>query len=259
MKFVHRNLKRFIPVVQFSFLFLITACSVNKKTFKYFQNLQDGNIQTDIPVPVFFIQANDQLAITITSKNPEAAVPFNLPAAAAGAPAGYLVAKDGYIEMPVLGLVKVAGYTTDFLRDSLTNRLKNNRLLVEPAVSVRLLSFKVTVLGEVTRPSVLNIPTQKVSLVDALAMAGDLTPTGRRDNILIIRDNGTQKISKRINLNSLELFHSDFYYLRTNDVVYVEPTKAKIITSTTRTPQWIGLAISAVTFIVGVATFSRQK
>lgn len=262
MEIVHKGMGNFIlNGFKLLFLFSLTACAVNKKNFKYFENLQNGNLETDIPVPSFRIEPNDLLAITITSSTPEAAKPYNdLTSTGAGSTGGgYLVSGDGYIEMPVLGSIKVAGLTKEQLRVNIKNSLVERKLLVDPAISIRVLTFKVTIVGEVAKPSVINVPSEKISLVDALALSGDLTPYGRRDNILIIRDDNGQKLTRRINLNSLELFHSDFYYLKANDIVYVEPTKAKIINSTTRTPQWVGFVLSAVTLAISVITFARQK
>jgi polysaccharide export outer membrane protein len=258
MKIVNNGYRRIYHLCTLILLFSITACTSNRKGFTYFENMQDGNIQVNTPIPELRIEPNDQLSIAVSGADPEAAVAFNQTTGTSGT-AGYLVSSDGYIEMPVLGSVKVAGLTKEQIRVQIINLLSQRKLLVDPIVSVRLMTFKVTVLGEVGRPAVLSVPNERITLLDAMALAGDINTTGRKDNILIIRDQNGQKVSKRINLSSLELFQSDYYYLKANDLVYVEPTKNKIVNSTTRTPQWIGLALSLVSFAIGVATFVRTK
>jgi polysaccharide export outer membrane protein len=255
MKIANNGIRRLFHLCTLILLFSITACTSNRKGFRYFEDMQDGNIQVNTPVPEIRIEPNDQLAITVTSTNPEAAVIYNQPTGSTG----YLVSSDGYIEMPVLGSIKVMGMTKEQIRVHIINVLTQRKQLVDPIVSVHLLSFKVTVLGEVGHPAVISVPTERISLLDAMALAGDINTTGRKDNILIIRDENGQKVSRRVNLSSLELFQSDYYYLKANDFVYVEPTKNKIVNSTTRTPQWVGLALSLVSFAIGVATFVRTK
>jgi polysaccharide export outer membrane protein len=120
--------------------------------------------------------------------------------------------------------------------------------LVDPIVSVRFLNFKVTVLGEVQRPTVVDVPDEKISLLEALGLAGDITIYGKRDNVMVIREENNQKIIKRLNLNSSEIFNSPYYYLKANDIVYVEANKARIATST-RTTQLLPIFLTALSFI----------
>ena len=110
-----------------------------------------------------------------------------------------------------------------------------------------MLNFKVTVLGEVGHPSVIPVPSEKISLLEALGLAGDLTINARRDNVMVIREEAGRKIIKRINLNSSELFTSPYYYLQTNDVVYVEPNKAKV-RSGSNAAMWVTVALAALSF-----------
>ena len=102
------------------------------------------------------------------------------------------------------------------------------KLLVDPIVTIRFLNFKVTVLGEVAHPNVITVPSERISLLEAIGLAGDLTIYAQRDNVLVIRDEDGKKITHRLNLNSTELFNSPYYYLKSNDVVYVEPNKSKV-------------------------------
>jgi polysaccharide export outer membrane protein len=180
------------------------------------------------------IQKNDILAITVSSLNPEATAIFNAPNAPAGGPGaaaeatGYLVNSEGNIQFPIIGNIKAEGLTKSQLKDNITRTLVSKQLLVDPIVTVRFVNFRVTVLGEVNRPTVVTVPNEKISLLEALGLAGDLTIYGKRQNIMIIREEKDQKIVKRVNLNSSEIFTSPYYYLQSNDIVYVEPNKAKI-------------------------------
>ena len=162
---------------------------------------------------------------------------------------GYLIDEDGYIKFPVLGSLLAAGKTKKELREIITNELITQKLLIEPIVDVRYLNFKVSVLGEVRNPSVLTIPNEKISLLEALGLAGDITIYGNKQNIALLREeNGIKKL-RRIDLTSTELLSSPYYYLRSNDIIYVEPTKAKVAESSL-VRQWIPVALSAISLAI---------
>jgi polysaccharide biosynthesis/export protein len=226
--------------------FIVFACCtvascVNYKKAVYFTDLNEGVIKSPNYGPAMLIQNNDILSISVSSLNPEASAIFNTPNLPTTVPAatggsiiqsvGYLVKGDGAIQFPILGDVKAAGLTKDQLEDNIKQTLISKKLLIDPIVTIRYLNFRVTVLGEVGKPSVINVPSEKISLLEAIGLAGDLTIYARRDNVLLIREEAGQKITKRINLNSSELFSSSYYYLKSNDVIYVEPGKAKVETS----------------------------
>jgi polysaccharide export outer membrane protein len=243
-------MKQFKFLLLFGMVPFLFSC-VNTKKAIYFSNLNESVIQgtADDLEPV--IQKNDLLSISVTSLNPEASQMYNAPNTTSGINnsnnqgSGYLVNTDGYIQFPVLGNIKAAGLTKKQLKDNITKGLVDGKLLVDPIVNIRYLNFKVTVLGEVNHPSVLNIPNEKVTLLEALGLAGDLTIYGRRDNVLVIRDEDGVKTFKRIDLNTDELFRSNYYYLKSNDIVYVEPNKQKV-TSTSNASRWIPVVISAL-------------
>ena len=132
----------------------------------------------------------------------------------------------------------------------ITQQLLDKKLLVDPIVTVRYLNFKVSVLGEVTRPGVITIPNEKVTILEALGLAGDLTIYGKRDNLLLIRelDNG-EKIVRRINLGSSDLLTSQFYYLKSNDVIYVEPNKNKLA-SVSRTTLLLPAFLGGISLLI---------
>ena len=226
-------------------MFLASCASTNETT--YFNNIQSGTIPaptTNVDVP---IQKNDILSISINSLNPEATAVFNTSTSNRTTEAlGYLVNEDGFIQLPIIGNIKAIGLTKKQLSDQITKLLIDQQLLVDPIVNIRHLNFKVTVLGEVAKPTVINVPSEKISLLEAIGLAGDLTIYGKRENVLLIREkqNG-QKDIFRINLNNDQIFRSDFYYLQPNDVVYVAPNKIKM-NQATKNPQMIPIIISTL-------------
>ena len=160
---------------------------------------------------------------------------------------GYLVDTDGNIYFPLLGSIKAEGLTKTQLKDKIRNLSIEKKILLDPIVNIRFLNFRVTVLGEVGRPTVIPIPNEKISLLEALGLAGDLTIYGNRTNVMVIREEVVpgqkdQRSIHRLNLNSAELFTSHYYYLQSNDIVYVEPNKSKVA-STSRATQWLPVDI----------------
>jgi polysaccharide export outer membrane protein len=238
----------FISVV----ISLFTTSCVNTRKATYFNDLGDGTITANTPVPENVIRKNDILSISVSSLNPEATEIFNTPNTSGtvmggNVISGYLVSPEGTIDFPILGRIMAQGLTKDKLKESITQTLVNRKLLTDPIVSIRFLNFRVTVLGEVKNPTVLHIPNEKISLLEAIGLAGDLTIYSKRDNILVIREENGVKILKRLNLNSTELLSSPYYYLKSEDVVYVEPNRARIATAG-RGSQWVPIVFSALSF-----------
>ncbi len=217
-------------------IFIATSCIDTKKT-TYFNDINEVIANSSYSdTVVHIIEPNDILSIRITSLSEEASRPFNISNTGISTPSstgakndgsGYLVNPQGYIQMPVLGQVKAAGFTRDQLRENITKLLLQTQLLKEPIVDIRQLNYEVTVIGEVGKPSVITIPNEKISLIKALGAAGDITIFGRRDNVMLIREVNGKKMVKRIDLNSSKFLQSEYYYLQPNDVVYVEATKNK--------------------------------
>jgi polysaccharide biosynthesis/export protein len=243
-------------------LVLGTSC-VNQQKAVYFSGQRDGSFTTP-SAPRLVIQSNDLLSISVSSLNPEASAMFN-PSNTAGTTEtttttttanGYLVDGDGNIQFPFLGSIKAAGLTKDELKNRLTKDLVDKKLLVDPIIVVRFLNYKVTVLGEVAHPTVITVPSEKITLLEALGLAGDLTIYAQRDNVLVIREEEGKKVTHRLNLNSTELFNSPYYYLKSNDVVYVEPNKAKVAT-TSRWQTWVPILLSALS--LGIIVVDRIK
>ncbi|MBD0277348.1 MAG: polysaccharide biosynthesis/export family protein [Flavisolibacter sp.] len=233
---------------------LLFCSCVNTKKAIYLDNIGDAEISRTIDNLEPVIQKNDLLSITVSSPNPAATQFFNPPSATPTQASGYLVNQDGYIEFPLLGNMKAAGFTKKQLKEIITKAIIQKQLLLEPVVAVRYLNYKVTVLGEVAHPAVINVPDEKMSLLEALGMAGDMTIYARRDNVMVIREEEGKRIIKRLDLNSKELFTSPYYYLKSNDIVYVEPNRAKIATAS-RSNQWLPILMSGLS--LGVIIIDR--
>jgi polysaccharide export outer membrane protein len=234
------------------------SCASSKKT-AYFPDQGIAEVLSSNKAPKPLIDINDLLSITVSSLSPQASSDFNIPNTVGFSSmsynstispvSGYLVGPDGYIKFPRIGKIKVVDITPLELEEKLTAMLLIEGSLQKPLVTVRHLNFKITVLGEVARPSVLNIPNARISLLEAIGMAGDMTIFGRRDNVLLIREEDTKKITTRINLNSSDLFSSPYYYLKSNDIIYVQPNGAKVSNSS-KAHDWIPIVFSALSFAV---------
>ena len=206
----------------------------------YFQNAGTDSQPAAVPMEVVSyehrIAPDDMLSITVTATDPDAVAIFNLPAASFLTPGTtqlnstpnlqtFLVSVDGDIEFPVLGKIHVAGLTRGQLADLLKKQIES--YVENPLVSVQVLNFKIVVLGEVNSPGAFEINGEKVSILDALGRANDLTIYGRRDNILLIREKDGKKELHRLDLTRSDIFSSPYYYLQKDDVVYVEPNKTR--------------------------------
>ncbi len=221
----------------FQFALLGTAC-VNTQKATYFNNAKDTTIYKSADVVEALIQKKDILSIAITSLNPEASSLFNTTnnfvisnTTASGTSAqssGYLVDMNGDIQLPILGNIKAAGLTKKQLKDNITQLILEKKLLVDPIVNIRHLNYEVTVIGEVGHPTVITVPNERISLLKALGLAGDITIYGKKDNVLLIRETEARKEIRYINLNSKDFLNSPYYHLMPNDVVYVEPNKNKV-------------------------------
>ena len=237
---------------------LLFSC-VNTRKATYFNNIPTTRSFQELKVPEHTIEQNDILAITVSSQNLEAARIFNEPGRTdvrSTSPtgnalelAGYLVNKEGLIHFLMLGDLKAEGLTTDQLQGVIQTAIVKRKLLVSPVVEVRLLNFKVTVLGEVARPTVVSVPSEKITLLEALGLAGDITLYGKRSNVLVIREVSGKRVASRVNLNSDTFFGSPYYYLQPNDVVYVEPNKSRIA-GTSRFNLYLPAIVSSFSVII---------
>ena len=197
-------------------VFLNMSCVSVRKTV-YFYNVKDTTFLQRGPEIQTPIHENDILSISISSLNPEAFAIFNTTndyisrsTTATGISAlsmGYLVNADGNIQLPVFGNIEAAGLTKSQLRDNITNTILAKKLLIDPVVDIRYMNFEVTVLGEVNRPTVITVPSEKISLIKAIGLAGDLTIFGKRENVLLIREEEGKRKTRHINLNSSDFFN----------------------------------------------------
>lgn len=214
-------------------------------------------------LPNVTIQVDDLLSIQVKSQSEKAAQPFNLePTTASGgnitrertSPYDYLVAPDGYIPFPVLGPIKVAGLTVTEARELIESRLKTGDYITDPIVLIRFTNYKVTFLGEVNIPGTIVFPEERVTLLEALGQAGDITDYGNRRRILVIREVDGAREYGYVNLHSRDIVNSPYFYLRQNDVIYVEPMKEKTATLSDfsrRVLPWVSLGTSLLT--LGIA------
>ena len=184
------------------------------------------------------IKPKDLLTVSVSCSDPEAALPFNLivpvsqvdinPTNLVSQPTlqNYLVNNQGEITFPVLGTLKVGGMTTQETSEMIIGKLERY-LKEKPIVTVRLVNYKVSVIGEVSRPGVYTVNNEQINIFEAVAMAGDLTIYGKRDNVRIIRNEGGRQKLITLNLNDENIIYSPDFYLRQNDILYVEPNQAK--------------------------------
>ncbi|WP_349351037.1 polysaccharide biosynthesis/export family protein [Flagellimonas sp. MMG031] len=207
---------------------LIFSCTSSKDVV-YFQDASQFETLVDDNTFTTKFKVDDLVSINVSTLDPEASAPFNL---FRGAEEGgirpeqvnYLVDKNGEIDFPVIGKVKIEGLSPSETRELLREKLKD--YLKDPIINIRIRNFTVTVLGSVNRPGTYPINGEQISIMEALGYAGDINIKGRRDNVMVIRDFDGTKVYNRINLNSKDALKSPVYYLTQNDVVYVEPNKS---------------------------------
>ena len=250
-------------------ILMLGSCASSKKV-AYFQNAVDGVVAQSEGLYDAKIMPKDILTITVSTTNPEAATPFNLTVSntlnstgqmysGSGVLQTYLVDNDGEIDYPVIGTIKVAGLTKNECQELVKSKIK--AFLAEeenPIVTVRMSSYRVTIIGEVRSPGVIPVGTEKMSVLEALASAGDLTIYGKRDNVMLIREEANgQKTIHRLNLNDANIISSPYYYLQQNDIVYVEPNgvqakNSAIGSSTTIWFSFVGIVTSVASLLVNI-------
>lgn len=207
---------------------------MTRKDISYFQDISDSiTVQRITQEFEARIVTGDILSVHVSSLSAEASSFFNVVGEKTDQQVAntYLVDAGGNIEMPLIGTVNVAGRTSLEAKEDIKKKLE--KYLVNPTVNVRIRNFKVTVLGEVAAPGVYTIPNEKITLVEAIGLAGDLTIFGKRIDVLVIREEGGERKFYKVDLRSKELFESEIYYLHSNDIVYIEPGKGKIASADT--------------------------
>ncbi|WP_339895692.1 polysaccharide biosynthesis/export family protein [uncultured Algibacter sp.] len=234
-------------------LLLSLSSCVTKKEVIYFQNAKDFEtvVDTDTFAPKF--KVNDIVSVFVSTFDIEAVAPFNLYLGGSTNSnpqlIDYLVDIDGNIDYPVLGKVKLLGLTVEEAKILFKEKL--SLYLKDPIVNIRILNFRISIIGEVRSPGRYDVSGERITILEAVALAGDLTIKGKRENILVVRDFNGTKTYTRVDLTNKELFNSPVYYLTQNDVVYIEPNNSA--RSSASGDSRIGTIISITSFLVTTA------
>lgn len=253
-------LQNFRLITLFVSVLSLSGCS--KRNLVYFSDLPQSAEQNS-PIKNYIapkIQPDDILSVTVSSLSAESNVLFNnvlLPAQgntnviADKINEGYLVDKNGFINFPVIGKIALAGLSKEEAQDKMTDLIKGH--VKNPIVNVRFENFRVTVIGEVAKAGTFTIATEKVNVLEALGLAGDMTTYGRRETVLIIREKGGVRTTSRLNLNRKEVLNSPYFYLQQNDIVYVEPDNKVKTADTAPGNRYIAIWSAIITTIGFVA------
>lgn len=258
--------------MKFYRLFIVLAlvlCSCNaQRNVLYLQNIESGAESAVAENSIIKIKPLDQIKVVVNSKNPELAIPFNsssnynaLTGSVVSNTTGgenniqiFTVDSEGYISMPILGEIKCAGLTREELAKSIENLIREGGYIQDPNVNVRFATLTLSILGEVSKPGRYDIRNDQITIFEALALAGDMTIYGSRNDVIVVREQDGKNIVTTLDLRSPEVFNSSCYYLEQNDVVIVNPNKYKAATSEINQNRsfWISLtstAISLATFL----------
>ncbi len=257
MHFPHFRITRLLLIAA---LPLIISGCFNTRPVKYMAEIGETTVPSDAN-PDYLLQSNDIVSIFVTSLDPKSTEVFNIPnsftistSTSAGLNTnynGYLINAEGNIQMPLIGVIQASGLTKKQLKDNITKIINDKKLLVEPIVHVRHLNYEVTVLGEVGKPTVISVPSERITMLKALGMAGDITIYGNKESVLLIRDRDGKKKVTRVNLNAANFLQSPYYNLQPNDVVYVEPNSNKLA-STSRGAILLPAILSTFSFVIVV-------
>ena len=246
---------------------LVSSCA-STKDIAYFQNKMVNQPEKIDKHAGIVIQPKDMLSIVVSSRNPELVAMFNLPVVSyqAGGEVslntaqqrlmGYVVDEEGFIDFPVLGKLNIVGKTRWEVAELVKNKLIQEGYLTDAVVTVEFLNFKISVLGEVASPGTFSIDGDKVTVLQAISLARDLTIFGRRDNVSVIREQDGKRTIYEINLTDVDLFKSPAYYLQQNDIVYVQPNDIKARQSTTddKTLRIASIGLSSGSLLISVVT-----
>lgn len=250
-------MNKFVYKVRFYLAFIVimifTSCAT-KKDIVYFQNAKNFETVVDTDTFIAKLKVGDVVSIYVSTEDPDVTTPYNLIRSSSGNNGtliDYLIDVEGNVDYPVLGKVKLLGLTIEQAKELFKKKFEEGQLLKNPVVLIRVLNFRVTVDGEVRNPGVYSVTGERISVLEALGLAGGLTIKGKRDNILIVRDFSGTKTYTRIDLTSKEVFSSPVYYLTQNDYIYVEPNNSAI--SGASGDSRIGTVITITSFILTTA------
>ena len=250
---------------------LLCSCNAQQRVL-YLQDVQDGSV-VDIPEDYQIrIKPLDQLTVVVNSKNPELAVPFNSSSsynALSGIPTAsnfnssslqvLTVDENGMLNLPVIGQIKCKGMTRAELSQVIANKIIEGVLIADPNVNVRFANMTISVLGEVARPGRFEIAKDRITILEALALAGDMTIYGNRENVAVIRERDGKNVVSVLDLRSKDIFDSPVFYLEQNDIVMVSPNKYKAATAEINQNRsfWISLASTAISLATLIVTLTR--
>lgn len=255
---------RHLIVVSILSSFVFSCAS--KKDVVYFQDTQDYETMISDNSYSYKFKVDDLLSINVSTLDPEASIPFNLltgPPSQQGGGFGqvqqidYIVNKEGNIDFPVLGPVNILGLTPKETKELLKEKLKI--YLKNPIINIRLQNFTVTILGQVNRPGTYQVNGEQITILEALGLAGDLGIKGTRENVLVIRDFNGTKVSQRVDLTKKETLNSPVYYLTQNDVIYVEPNKSAITSSSLDNRASIAISLASLLITSTVIILTQTK
>lgn len=251
-------------------VFLASSSCVKHKellNFSYGPGLSDDALPI-APIPDLSFQVDDLISIQVSALDMDAVAPFNISPNVGGGMniqgdlsrplLGYLVDKSGFIDIPIIGRIQVVGLTTAELKNLLIRRLSS--YLNDPVVQVRFVNFRISVFGEVNSPGNFVLPNERITILDAISGAGDLTPYANRNNVLIIREYDGKREYGRFDLQDQYSFGSPYYYLKQNDIIYVEPNKiatANTANQASRILPWLSIVTSLTTLTLTIVNISQ--
>ncbi|MCD6063865.1 MAG: hypothetical protein K0R82_1776 [Flavipsychrobacter sp.] len=243
---------------------LSTGCS-NSKQVVYFSKDAPEKDRSTVELASyssFKIKPDDILDITIQTLDPQntqgvTATSGGSEKTEGGSGSGFIVDKNGYIELPVVGRLKVEGLTLSEAKEKI--RTQAQQYFKDPLINIRLANFRVTVLGEVSRPGAVYVPVEKAGLIDVIGMVGDLTPFANRSKIVLIREEQGNKKFINLDITSADIFKSPYYYIRPGDVIYAEPIKARsrAVTLDASRDRYVAYLFQAVSLTLTIWTFIR--
>lgn len=241
---------------------LLLASCVDPKEVLYIQDITDEAHQNIVTRYQTTIQKDDQLYISVSSKQPELTAPFIMAEMGnsisnnnnTSRPKGYLVDDEGYIVLPVIGRMKAARKTCTQLASDISAKLRGSDYIKDASVNVQIMNFKFSILGEVNNPGSYQVDGQRVTIFDAISRAGDLNIDGNRDIVLIRETEHARKVVK-LDLRSKSIFSSPYYYIRQNDIIYVTPSDRKV-NMRSESAQYYAWGLSGLSLIIAVIAIS---
>ncbi len=257
---------------------LLVSCSTQKE-IAYFQDIKPGEENTLTDATIIRIRPEDKISIIVNSKDPELAALFNLPYISnqIGSTrsssqnsnsqiSGFTVDSDGYIDYPIIGKIYVQDMTREEIAKYIKNELISRNLIKDPVVTVEFMNLTIAVLGEVSSPGRYSIDRDKITILEALSMAGDLTINGKRDNVQVLRNVNNKQVTYTLDLRSAkDIYTSPAYYLQQNDVIYVEPNSKRARESTVNGNNvrsasfWVSIASLTMTIATTIITIFAIK